>query len=121
MKFELNYVVDLADPVTIHPLNQLLFYANSAAHELTVRLRYGLFPVGATGKAYFTHINSNITIEKPLTFNEELNSCSVVFPDEVYETMGPVSITVQITEGTEKTTILVLDGEVRPSKKVGGN
>lgn len=116
MKFELNYEVDLSQPVLTQALKQPLFYSDSAAHELTITLKNGMFPEDASGYAYFIHMNTSVTERQALDFGEDGNVCSVEFPTIVYNTLGPISIVVQLVDGEEKTTILALAGEVRPSK-----
>lgn len=116
MKFELNYEVDLSQPVLTQALKQPLFYSDSAAHELIITLKDGAFPSGVSGYVYFVHMNTSTTERQVLDFNEGNYVCSVEFPAVVYNTLGPISIVVQLVDGEEKTTILALAGEVRPSK-----
>lgn len=116
MKFELNYEVDLSKPVLTKALNQPLFYSDSTAHELRITLKDDTFPEEASGYAYFVHLNNNVTERQELQFSEDRSVCYVTLPAIVYNTLGPISIVVQITEAGEKTTILALAAEVKPAK-----
>lgn len=116
MKFELNYEVDLSKPVLTKALNQPLFYSDSTAHELRISLKDDTFPEEASGYAYFVHLNNNVTERQELQFSEDRSVCYVTLPAIVYNTLGPISIVVQITEAGEKTTILALAAEVKPAK-----
>lgn len=116
MKFELNYEVDLSKPVLTRALNQPLFYSDSTAHELRITLKDDAFPEEASGYAYFVHLNNNVTERQELEFSEDRSVCYVTLPAIVYNTLGPISIVVQITEAGEKTTILALAAEVKPAK-----